>query len=316
LNIAKLREELSNLWIDGRSAAYTIFIGKVCLMFLNLVLVYTNAFQPPHGANYVIYDSRFSLIRRLMVWTEFVVVWLSGFRVLVDAALICGMRGVDFCTMRPAQMAMLATNVEVAAGFSLLEFLPVPAKIFYWWNHRHRIWNEQFTQPPVMHGYSIWKPEELMQAIQKYSEENNCPVWYKIIIAPGLFVCFFVIQVAVPIFLVVAPVLAFPAFLVKMADLSDVTMLGEWDVTSWIHALGVVNQVSKMWNSEFLQKTIALQAAQNMIDQQAGQGRKTKSVREELPKALCTALGPRDGTVMISVMSVGDIIEILNRATF
>jgi len=147
------------------------------------------------------------------------------------------------------QIQILADNVNIAAGFSLLPFLIVPSKLSYWWSNRQRIWQEYVKEPPLLFGRSLWTDPSL-SFVADYLEGRHLSwcIWY-----PGLLACFFTIQVLVPVALLVFPLLSIPAFLVKMDSLPR--LRHAWAIGDIIPLFGVLNQVSKVWDTESIEKT-------------------------------------------------------------
>jgi hypothetical protein len=300
-------ERLSSYWKATRSIGYAKFTVKICLMFLNLAMVSISFLH--RNSRIAFAERNFLLVRDIMVWTEFAIVWASAVRIPSDILLISKFRAANLPDLRPTVMQTLNDNLDIAASFSILEFLPVPSKLQYWWSHRQRIWQKYFVKPPVMQGESIWDPEKLNRTFRETFDITKVSMLTRIIVVPVLLLCFFVVQVVVPIFLSIAPFLAFPAFLVKMQALPNVTELAMWRLGPWITAMGVANQVSKMWSVDIFEKLVSFEAAGKIIALHTGACPEKIDAQRIFGRALEKALGPLDGTIAMGTLSAGEILR-------
>lgn len=200
--------------ITVTTVTYLWMVGAVKLgfMVLNTIFVGWELYGHYYGMNEESESGfhLFEFVVPLILWSEALVVWFSVLRVIADVIIIYFMGSGGYI-----QIQILADNVNIAAGFSLLPFLIVPSKLSYWWGNRQRIWQEYVKEPPLLFGRSLWTDPSL-SFVGEYLEGRHLPwcIWY-----PGLLACFFTIQVLVPVALLVFPLLSIPAFLVKMDSL-------------------------------------------------------------------------------------------------
>jgi len=225
---------------------YMMLLVRLSFLCINVVFV-CHALGRPDDQTYTFY-----VLSRCAVWSEAVVVLVSLVRCLADIVLIHNMGQHSY-----VQIQVLVDNLAIASSFSLLEFVPVPAKLKYWWDHRRRLMAEFVTHPPLLFGRTLF---------------DLTPEWV-FSVAPGLLfvpayifllVCFFTIQVLVPLALVLFPLLSIPAFMTKMADLPNPHLLAHWSLGQWGHFLGVLNQASKLWDSASIEKASGLRVLSRM----------------------------------------------------
>jgi len=270
LDIGSLRRECAQYWEKDWQLLYVMFLVRLSFLCLNVSFV-CHALDSPDEQT-----SAFYVLSRLVAWSEAVVVLFSVVRCLADVVLIYHMGQHSY-----VQIQVLVDNLTIAGSFSLLEFVPSPAKLKYWWDHRRRLMAEFVTRPPVLFGRTLLDltPERVRSA------------------APGLlfvpayiflFMCFFTIQVLVPLALVLFPLLSIPAFMTKMTGLPNPHLLAQWSRGQWENFLGVLNQASKLWDSASIEKASGLRVLSRMYSKDPTA--QTDLHQELSAEILCAAL--------------------------
>lgn len=294
LDTGSLRDECAQHWDNDWKLLYVMFLVRLSFLCLNVSFV-CHALDSPDEQT-----STFHVLSRLVAWSEAVVVLYSLVRCLADVVLIYHLGQHSF-----VQIQVLVDNLTIASSFSLLEFVPAPAKLKYWWDHRRRLVAEFVTRPPVLFGRTLLDvtPEMVLRA------------------APGLLfvpayvfllVCVFTIQVLVPLALVLFPLLSIPAFMTKMAGLPDPHLLTQWSWGQWENFLGVLNQASKLWDPASIEKHSGLRVLSRMYSEDpTAQTDLHQDLSAEILRAALLELGRFRAFLFTNALGIGSISDVV-----
>lgn len=247
----------------------------------------------------------YCVIEKSVAWVEFAIVGFTILRIFADVILVLNLKRFSFI-----QINVLADNMKIASSFSLLEFLPVPSKLAYWYQNRERLKLEYVTEPPLLFGHSIFRPCELTQHAM---ETSGLARPLMVVGLPFIWFCFITIQILVPMALIVFPLMSIPAFLIKMSGLPSTVGVGNWTGSEWITLLGVLNQTSKLWDVGQIEKVAVFRFASRITNPHCKYDPRTHlELSAEVSKALLLQMDPVRASVMLIAMDAQAWAETLS----
>lgn len=276
---------------------WAIFVFSFGMGVLNAFFVLDVVKRLPDECKY---STLFCVSRRLISYTEAVVVVLHAVRTFVDlGTMAVAVRTGDSDSVG-GFMQIFVSNLKITSGFSLLTFMPVPPKLLYWFTQRDRLWRLLVKEPPLLrsvtglHEKRAWTKHRCSQDFSKCKGFLKLPaplvfpIW---LLSLGVwFVSVFVVQVIIPMSLPILVAVAPIAFLVKMASLPDVHDFGNWSSNDWLMFLGTVNQTAKVWSIGEVEQTAAMTIMESEL-QTKDKKPKSGQLMQELGRAAVQEIG-------------------------
>lgn len=216
------------------------FFMNICMALLNVAyVVYTwwsCTWTECYGYNSTKQSFTWFVICHVIVYFEGVIVVFHVLRILADLIII------PFMIQPGIMMRQLIYNLNTVSSFSFLEYLPFPAKVLYWWEHKKRLYDEFVANPPLLQCTGPIK--ETIEARLPHSCQ-----WIKcmgeILLRLSVRTIQYLTPVAIPLFVL----LSLPACAVKVNVLPTSTPFPwGWGCHEWLVFIGVLNQMTKVWN--------------------------------------------------------------------
>lgn len=186
--------------------------------------------------------------------------------------------GIFFCESVADLAYALVQDLEAAGSFSLLWFLPLPAKLIYWYNNKNFLVEEYILDPTTtcLHWveaddsyraapqFRPWLKGHWEHIYKKQFERK--PVLFSLSCLPILFGWIF-IRIVLPAFVFLCVALALPVALLKLSTLTPIernlsewhkiltfpVLPKNWSSTDYFKAFGFLFQMGKIWSPQWIE---------------------------------------------------------------
>lgn len=286
--------------------AILYFVFICCMAVYNLVFTTHVAFFTMGGVH--AQEATLPWINKKTAQLEWSVLMFYVIRLLFNVLAACA-RSDEQCV---PHLIRISDNLRVIGGFSFFWFLPVPAKLMYWFSVRRILWREIVHRPVALQLRRVASEDPGPASFTPFSRRAVKHLWSKefegygadgkVMLISIMLLAWFVVRIAIPCSLPLL-VLASPiAVYSKLSAMPRLNSFSEVTGRACFSCVAVMLQLSRMWDIDEIEFLAVLQfvtCTTHGPDEVAN----LAESRQLVPAAIVQACGKTRGLFIISALN-------------